>query len=201
MAHVLPRPVSGSGLFIRLVYREARRRLGRVPIPIGIAAWARRVLFGMASFELATENPRALDPRLKDLVTVRAAMIVGCRFCLDIGSALARTRTLDDADLRALIEGETNPHFSERERAVLQYAVAMTETPMRVEREQVEALVAELGHEAFVELTAAVAWENYRARFNHACGAKEEGYSEGAFCLLLPPGEAVGAASGAEAAA
>ena len=35
-----------------------------------------------------------------------------------------------------------------------------------------------------VELTAAIAWENYRARFNHALGMGYGGFSKGSYCLL-----------------
>jgi hypothetical protein len=35
-----------------------------------------------------------------------------------------------------------------------------------------------------VELTAEIAWENYRARFNHALDIESQGFSEGSFCAL-----------------
>ena len=35
-----------------------------------------------------------------------------------------------------------------------------------------------------VELTATIAWENYRARFDHAFGIEAEGFSAGAYCAL-----------------
>jgi alkylhydroperoxidase family enzyme len=35
-----------------------------------------------------------------------------------------------------------------------------------------------------VELTSAIAWENYRARFDHAFGIEGENFSEGAVCAL-----------------
>ena len=35
-----------------------------------------------------------------------------------------------------------------------------------------------------VELTAALAWENYRARFDHAFGVEAEGFAKGSFCVL-----------------
>ena len=35
-----------------------------------------------------------------------------------------------------------------------------------------------------VELTSAIAWENYRARFDHALKVESQGYSEGAFSPL-----------------
>ena len=40
----------------------------------------------------------------------------------------------------------------------------------------------------YVFLTSALAWENYRARFDHALGVEAEGFSDGAFCPLpVPP--------------
>ena len=38
-----------------------------------------------------------------------------------------------------------------------------------------------------VELTAAIAWENWRARFNHALGIEAHGFTEGAFCPIPEP--------------
>lgn len=35
-----------------------------------------------------------------------------------------------------------------------------------------------------VELTAAISWENYRARFDHALGIEAPGFSDGADCVL-----------------
>ena len=35
-----------------------------------------------------------------------------------------------------------------------------------------------------VELTSAIAWENYRARFDHALKIESQGFSKGAFCPL-----------------
>lgn len=60
----------------------------------------------------------------------------------------------------------------------------MTQTPVDVP----EALFSRLRenfHEAeLVELTSAIAWENYRARFSHAFGIEGENFSEGAVCAL-----------------
>ena len=41
-----------------------------------------------------------------------------------------------------------------------------------------------------VELTSALAWQNYRARFDHALGVESEGVSVGAFCPLPVAAEA-----------
>jgi alkylhydroperoxidase family enzyme len=74
--------------------------------------------------------------------------------------------------------------FSELERLVLDYAVEMTKTPVAVPQALFEALRAQLDEAQMVELTAEIAWENHRARFNHALGIEAQGFSEGAFCAL-----------------
>lgn len=74
--------------------------------------------------------------------------------------------------------------FSETEKLVLAYADAMTRTPVDVPEEMFSGLRAKLDDAQLVELSATIAWENYRARFNHAFGLEAEGFSEGAFCAI-----------------
>jgi AhpD family alkylhydroperoxidase len=186
MAHLTPLPARGAGLFVRFVYFVARKRIGRVPIPVGIMAHHRAILAAASGFELGLERARDVDVRLKELTLVKTASLIGCRFCIDIGSAIAHGHGVSEAKLLALPFHETSAEFSPLERKVLDYTVQMTSTPSQPDAALVAALERELGVRALVELTAAIAWENFRARFNHAVGAKEEGYSEGLVCLLPP---------------
>jgi len=60
----------------------------------------------------------------------------------------------------------------------------MTHTPAEIPETLLAELHAEFNEVQLVELTANIAWENYRARFNHAFGLEAEGFSEGAFCAM-----------------
>lgn len=84
----------------------------------------------------------------------------------------------------ALANFESSGEFTEIERAVLRYAVSMTRTPVEVSDELFDQLKRQFNERQLVELTSAIAWENYRARFDHAFGIEAEGFSEGAFCPL-----------------
>ena len=84
----------------------------------------------------------------------------------------------------ALADFETSPDLSELEKLVLRYAVGMTQTPVEVPDELFAELRQHFDERQLVELTSAIAWENYRARFDHAFGIEAEGFSEGAFCAL-----------------
>ncbi|MGA2425972.1 MAG: hypothetical protein ABSG07_18365 [Terriglobales bacterium] len=60
----------------------------------------------------------------------------------------------------------------------------MTHTPVEVPQALFEKLRAQFSSAQLVELTTTIAWENYRARFNHAFGAESENFSEGGVCAL-----------------
>lgn len=60
----------------------------------------------------------------------------------------------------------------------------MTRTPVEVRDDLFAALRQHFDEAQLVELTATIAWENYRARFDHAFGVEAQGFSEGVFCPL-----------------
>jgi alkylhydroperoxidase family enzyme len=70
------------------------------------------------------------------------------------------------------------------ERLVLEYADRMTQTPVEVSDAFFSGLRARFTDAQLVELTSAIAWENYRARYDHAFGIEGENFSEGAVCAL-----------------
>ena len=78
----------------------------------------------------------------------------------------------------------TDFNFSDLERLVLQYADGMTQTPVDVPDAIFARLREKFTEAQLVELTSAIAWENYRARFDHAFGIEAESFSEGAVCAL-----------------
>jgi alkylhydroperoxidase family enzyme len=60
----------------------------------------------------------------------------------------------------------------------------MTRTPVDVPDEVVDLLKESFDEAQIVELTATIAWENWRARFNHALAIEAHGFTEGAFCPI-----------------
>lgn len=79
---------------------------------------------------------------------------------------------------------ESSPHFDEREKTVLRLATALTLTPASVSDELYAALRTHFSEPQLVELTAAITWENGRARFNRTFAIAAEGFSEGQFCPM-----------------
>jgi alkylhydroperoxidase family enzyme len=69
--------------------------------------------------------------------------------------------------------------FSDMERAALEYAERMTITGERVTDELWTRLRGHFSEAQIVELTAAVALENFRSKFNVPLGVESQG-----FCIL-----------------
>ena len=97
---------------------------------------------------------------------------------------MGRKAGIKEDQLRALPDFENSDAFSAAEKLALRYAVAMTRTPVEVTNELFEALARQFDERQLVELTSGIAWENYRARFNHAFEIEAEGFYRGALCLL-----------------
>ncbi len=110
---------------------------------------------------------------------------------MDIGSAVSRSNGISVEKLEALEEYGKSPLFSETEKLVLEYADGMTQTPVEVSEALFAKLREKFSNAQLVELTATLAWENYRARFDHALGIEAEGFMEGSYCAM--PARAAGA--------
>jgi hypothetical protein len=84
MARISGAEPAGAGLlvgnFLRIVYWLTRRKVGKVVMPIRVTGNHPKVLFGVGMMEQALLSSRRVEPALKNLVSVRAATLVGCPF-------------------------------------------------------------------------------------------------------------------------
>lgn len=103
---------------------------------------------------------------------------------MDIGSAVGRELGVTEEQLRDLPRYHQSPAFSKEERLVIDLAVELARTPVEMPPALLEDLHHHFDEAQLVELCAAIAWENYRARFNRVFGVRPVGFSEGAHCIL-----------------
>jgi alkylhydroperoxidase family enzyme len=78
--------------------------------------------------------------------------------------------------IRQVESAATSAHFDETERAAIAYAEAMTITGQKVSDALFARVRARLSEAQVVELTAAVALENFRSKFNVALGIEAQGF-------------------------
>ena len=97
---------------------------------------------------------------------------------------MGRAGGITPEQLAHLNDYRSNTNFSELERLVLEYADRMTQIPVEIPDALFRRLRERFNEAALVELTSAIAWENYRARFSHAFGIEGENFAEGQVCAL-----------------
>lgn len=186
-------PDGRGGLIARVGFRASRQQTGAVVEPVRIFAHHPLLMTGYGALEEATKRSHRVPERIKALAEMRAAMLAGCEWCLDFGSSIAQQSGLSQDQLAELATYRESDRFDDLDRLVLDYASAMSRTPVDVPDELFAALREHFDEAQMVELTNAVAIENYRARFNWAFGLGSQGFSEGGFCVR--PAEAATSAA------
>ena len=104
--------------------------------------------------------------------------------CLDLNYFLAHDRGLDEAKAREVPRWRESTVFSPVERRVLEYSEAVCQTPPAVTDELSAALLAELGADGLIELTARIGFMNLSARMNISLGIGSEHFADS--CGLPP---------------
>ena len=97
---------------------------------------------------------------------------------------MSRKIGITEQQLSDLSKFENSAHFGSEEKLVLRLAVSLTRTPSDVCDELYGELRKRFSESELLELTAAISWENYRARFNRTFALEAEGFSKGTFCAL-----------------
>ena len=82
----------------------------------------------------------------------------------------------DDDKVREVPTWRESRRFSDVERLALEYAEAMTITGQKVSDELFARLKSTFDEGQIVELTAAVALENFRSKFNVPLGVESQGF-------------------------
>jgi alkylhydroperoxidase family enzyme len=181
-----------AGPIVKLVYRfmrtgtkkmtgrEAAHGSGIEPLEI----WARRpkMMTGMGKFQGAVRKGDTVDERLKYLVELKGAQMIGCEFCVDLGSQICRNSGFTDEELLALPRYRESNLFTEVEKLALDYTVAVMRTPVEVTDELFARMKEHFDDEQLVEITALLTVVNLD-RFNAAFGIGSAGFSEGMVCV------------------
>jgi len=123
----------------------------RADLEAGAAQSAYRA---MSHFDNATSGLE-LDPHLRELIRVRASMLHGCAYCVDMHTKDARAKGETEQRLFAVSTWHEAPFFSPAERAALALTDALT---LLAGNPLPDAVVAEAERELGAEGVAAATW-------------------------------------------
>ena len=173
-----------SNMTTRMANWYTRRSYGRDTEIAGVMAHSPPNFKGYGMFEFFHERSKATDPKLLALAGTKAACMIGCQFCLDIGSHISLQAGVTQEQLSQLHAYRESPAFSPQERLVLEYAEEMCQTPVSISDDLFARLKEQFTNEQIIELSTAIAIENFRARFNNALDITPAGFTESTACAL-----------------
>ena len=192
MARIQGVPKSQTGPVVRLVYmfgpRMMKKLTGRAPQvgsgiePMEIWAHQPKMMMAMGRFNQAVRKGKSVDERLKNLVELKGAQMIGCEFCVDLGSQICRNSGLSDEELLALPGYRESDLFTQREKVALDYTVAVMRTPVEVTDELFARAKEHFTDKQLVEITALLTLVNLD-RLNAAFAIGSAGFSEGMVCV------------------
>src|SRR5262245_15947453 len=169
----------GDDPVLKETFAKERDTFGFVLNTTKIQAHTPGIMKAAKQLSAAVERSGLLPPQLLALVYLRVALINGCPFGIDINASRGMRAGATEAKIAEVPTALTSDLFDEREKAALEYAEAMTFTDRKVGEDLFARVRAHFSEAEVVELTAAVALENFRSKFNVALGIEAQG-----FCLL-----------------
>lgn len=178
-----------DSLLVRISDRYVKRTYGRameITGAIGNSTWN---MIGWGVLEFGHDRAHKVDERLKMLAETKVATTVGCQFCIDMATALGRKSGVTEEQLHDFHSYKESAAFSPLEKLAMEYAEEMSQTNVEISDELFAKLREHLDNEQIVELTAGIAIENFRSRFNNALEIPSAGFSDGQYCPL-PEGRA-----------
>ncbi len=185
---------SQAGPMVKLVYRLGPRMMRKLTgreasigsglEPMEIWAHKPKLMIAMGKFNGAIRKPGALEERIRNLCELKGAAMIGCEYCVDLGSQICRNSGFSDEELLAIPRYNGSELFNEREKVALDYTVAVMRTPVEVTDELFAKLQEHFTTEQIVELTALLTLVNLD-RFNAAFAIGSAGFSDGMVCV--PP--------------
>jgi AhpD family alkylhydroperoxidase len=211
MARIQGVPKRDASPMVKVAYtfgpKMVKKLTGRGPKsgsgiePMEIWAYQPKMMMGMGRFNQAVRKGNSVEHRLKNLVELKGAQMIGCEYCVDLGSQICRNSGLSDEELLALPNYRSSHLFTEREKVALDYAVAVMRTPVEVTDELFARTKEHFAEKQLVEITALLTLVNLD-RFNAAFAIGSAGFSEGMACIIPDRPAAMGARPApAEAAA
>jgi alkylhydroperoxidase family enzyme len=173
-----------SGVQGNLLKMAIRKKIGRVPDNVAVM-WNHPAVFkDLMRAGRKVENWNRVDATLASFAVMATAAEIGCGACLDLNYFMAHSKGLAVEKAREVPRWRTSTVFTPLERRVMEYAEAMCQTPLAVTDEMSGALLADLGADGLIELTARIGYMNLAARSNVALGITSEHFADA--CGLEP---------------
>lgn len=149
--------------------------LGVIPNSVRTMAYRPHLAAAFTNLNIAVMTSEgAVTPEFKRLIGFVTSMVSGCRYC-QAHMVLASERFgASEARLNSVLDYEQSEHFTEAEKAALDFAFAAAESPSAVNDEHAARMQEHWSDGDIVEIMGVVALFGYLNRWNDSMGSALE---------------------------
>jgi uncharacterized peroxidase-related enzyme len=156
-------------------FAQTEGRMGFLPNSQLIMAYKPKLLQAFVQMGRAINDPDNKTSRqIRALVAHMASKSAGCQYCVAHTGESAHHANVDEQKLASIWEHETNPLFSEKERAALRFAQSAAAVPNAVSDADFTDLRKHFSDEEIVELVAVIAFFGFLNRWNDTLATELE---------------------------
>lgn len=166
MAHMKPLP-AGTHPELADDFRIFERILGFVPNSLLTMQRRPKIVKGFGELTKAVMDPDGeVDLGFKRLVAHFASRAAGCRYCEAHSLVAAEIHGIGRDKLAAIWDYHSSPHYSEAERAALDFALAAGSVPNAVDSKIMARMREHWSEDQIVEILGAVCLYGFLNRWN-----------------------------------
>ena len=136
----------------------------QIPVRIDFDELAATFSRALAHLDKATTKEldnASIDPKLRELIRIRASQLNGCAYCIDMHTKDARAIGETEQRLYSLPAWRETPYFTARERAALAFTESVTRlTQTHVPDEDFQAVAAEFNPQEIAALVSLITMIN-----------------------------------------
>ena len=193
MSRLEPLPPSAAPELLD-AFATYRRSLGFVPNSVLIMQRRPKMVKALSALMAATFDPEgSVTPGFKRLLAHVSSRIHGCQYCMAHTASGALRLGVDEEKVAAVWEYQTSPHYSEGERAALDFAVAAASIPNAVDDELFARMRRHWNDGQIVEILGVISVFGFLNRWNDSLATPlEEEAVEVGERLLAENGWSVG---------
>jgi uncharacterized peroxidase-related enzyme len=176
MAYVQPLPREILTEFEE-AFQVTEERMGFVPNSMLTMARRPELLRAWVALSRACNAPNEnVPPLLKSMIAHVVSSVAGCRYCMAHTASTAERRANEgeQAKVERIWAFETDPAFTEKERAALSFAAAAGAVPNAVEKRHFEQLRQFFTDEDIVDIVAVIAQFGFLNRWNDTMATELE---------------------------
>ncbi len=167
---------------LRIGIRISERITGKRMEAARLLSWYPKAAYGSGMLEaLVAHEDKGISKRLLQLIRLQVSLTAFCTFCIDMNGAGFDRQGITDEEIHAL-QGRTAieavSSFQESERVALRYARSLTETPIRIDPNHVEAMKSGFNERQFAIIVSTIGQVNFWTRTIQGFGIPPAGFSD-----------------------